>query len=112
MKINGNWRNWFTCRKDFDECPLCDDGQTASYVCAYTVIDHSKFTDKQGRERKNEKKLLIVKSTVMPKIARRRQALDGDLTYACLQFHRDKADEGQHRGKTSSSSRSSPARKS
>lgn len=93
LKLNGRWTNWFTCRKDFDECPICDDGKTPSYVCVYTVIDHSEYTDKTGVVHKNQKKLLVTKSGVQPKLARRKEALEGDLTYAVIQFSRDKREE-------------------
>lgn len=94
LYLNGRWTNWFTCRRDFDECPICDSGKHPSYVCVYTVIDHSEYVDKKGVVHKNEKKLLVTKSGVQPKIARRKQALEnGDLTFSVFQFTRDKREE-------------------
>lgn len=94
ISVDGDWRNFFTCRKDFSECPLCEEGYKASYVAVYTVIDHSKYTSKKtGKEYKNKKRLLVAKQSVINKLARRRQSLDGDLTYAVLEFTRDKREE-------------------
>ena len=93
LKINGKWGNHFTCRKDFSECPLCDSGDRSGYVCAYTVIDHSEYETKNGRKVKNQKKLLVVRPAVMNKLARRREALEGNLTYGLFLFSRDKKEE-------------------
>ena len=94
LKINGKWGNFYTCTKDFSECPLCDSGDRSGYVCAYTVIDHSEYTSqKTGRIIKNQKKLLVVRPSVMNKLARRRESLEGNLTYGVFMFTRDKKEE-------------------
>jgi len=94
IKLNGSWRNWFTCRSEFSECPLCESGDRPSYVCAYTIIDHSKYTSKKtGKEVANVKKLAVFKSTVHNMWARRKsQDCDGDMTYCLFNIHRDKAE--------------------
>ena len=94
LKLNGRWGNFYTCLRDFSECPLCDSGDKAGYVCAYTIIDHSEYTSqKTGKVIKNQKKLLIVRPAVMNKLARRREALEGNLTYGLFLFSRDKKEE-------------------
>jgi hypothetical protein len=94
LQVNGRWGNYFTCRKDFSECPLCDAGHRPTYVAAYSVIDHSEYTTKKGDVLKNQKKLLVLRPTVMNKLARRRaDQKDGDLTYYMFSFARDKKEE-------------------
>lgn len=96
LKINGKWGHFFTCRAEFSECPLCESpslNSKPSYVCAYTVIDHTGYTDKDGKEHKNVKRLLVVKPRVMDKLARRKQSMEGDLTLGCFEVSRDSADE-------------------
>jgi hypothetical protein len=93
LKINGSWRNWYTCLRDMSECPICDTGDRSSYVAAYTIIDHSKYTSKRtGKEIKNVKKLLILKSTVQAMWARRKEEVGGDLTQCVFKLFRDKAE--------------------
>jgi len=96
LKINGKWGHFFTCRSEFSECPLCDSptlNSKPSYVCAYTVIDHTGYVDNNGKEHKNIKRLLVVKPRVMDKLARRKQSMDGDLTFGCFDVSRDSPDE-------------------
>lgn len=92
LKLNGRWHNYFTCRRDFSECPLCDAGDRPSFVVAWTVIDHSKYTsERTGQTYSNKKKLLVAKQSVVMKIKRRMASkeLGGDLTYAVFAFTRD-----------------------
>ncbi len=93
LKINGKWGNYFTCLKDFSECPLCESGDRSGYMCAYTIIDHSKYETKQGKVIQNQKKLLVVRPQVMNKLARRREALEGNLQFGVFRFSRDGAQE-------------------
>ena len=94
LQIGGKFFNFFTCRADFSECPLCEAGHGKSYVAIYTVIDHSTFVSKKtGKEYKNTKKLLVAKKAVQTKLARRRESLDGDLTHAVFSFSRDASKE-------------------
>ena len=81
LNLNNSWLNWFTCLSDFDECPLCEAGIPYSYVCAFTILDHSKFTTKKGETVTIRKKLLVVKGTVRSKIMKQKQYRDGDLTF-------------------------------
>lgn len=61
INIGGKWFNYFTCLKDFDTCPLCESGDKPAYAVVCTVIDHRKYTDSEGKERVNEKKLFVAR---------------------------------------------------
>jgi len=94
--LRGKWNNHFTCRKDFDNCPLCDAGDTPSYVCAFTVIDHSKYISKKSKkEIKNTRKLMVLKPRAFNKLKKRRDGdkLKGDLKYALFELSRTSSDE-------------------
>lgn len=76
LQINGNWKNWFTCPGD--GCPLCASGDRPSLVAAFTVIDHSEWTDKKGKVHKDELKLYMAKTKVN-KILRKMMKKKGSL---------------------------------
>jgi len=78
LKINGNWRNWFTCIGE--GCPLCEAGDRPYLGAAYTVINHKEWTDKKGGVHKDEINLLVVKpaiNVILRKAAARRNGLRG-----------------------------------
>lgn len=91
IQVNNKWTN-YTCLRDFSECPICDSGDRPGYVCAYTVIDHSRYEGKNGIVQ-NTKKLLVVRPAVMNKLARRRETLEGNLAYCVFLFSRDSKNE-------------------
>ncbi len=94
MKVDGRWGNFFTCLRDFSECPLCETGDRSYFVMAWTIIDHSKYiSERTGREYRNTKKLFVAKSAVVNKLVRRREAAGGDLTGCVFEIHRDKKEE-------------------
>lgn len=83
LKQNGHWRNWYTCLKDISEdgaCAACDSGANYSYICAFTIIDHTKFTTKKGTKVVASKRLLVLKSTARNKVLKQKERRDGDLT--------------------------------
>ncbi len=61
VHMNGNWRNWFVCIGEDEPCPICEGGDTASLVGAFTIIDHTPYTDKNGKDHKDEIKLFVAK---------------------------------------------------
>jgi len=61
MELNGHWRNWFLCTQDNEPCPLCEQGDTPSLVAVFSIIDHTQFTDREGKVRKDEPRLYVVK---------------------------------------------------
>lgn len=69
VKINGDWRNWFTCLKEngiSKRCPLCQHGEyKAYYVGALTIIDRSSYENKKGEQITDSKRLLMAKSEML-----------------------------------------------
>jgi hypothetical protein len=59
----------------------------------YTIIDHNKYETKAGDIIEHQKKLLVVRPTVINKLARRRESVGGDFTYCVFTFARDKKEE-------------------
>lgn len=89
----GSWLNWETCIQDIgeEECPFCEDGVRIYYECVFTVIDHARYESKKtpGKIITNTKKLLVLRSTARKKILRKKEQLEGNLTYAKFSTHRD-----------------------
>jgi len=86
LKLNGHWRNWFTCIEGLvidgkkQSCPLCAAGENPSLMAAYSVIDHTEFTDKKGNTRSKEVRLFVCKSQVqgaLKKAAKKKKGLRG-----------------------------------
>jgi hypothetical protein len=78
LKMNGHWRNWYTCIGE--GCPICAQDNRPNLMAAYTVINHAEFTDKKGNVRKDETNLLMVKpaiNKILRKAASRRGPLRG-----------------------------------
>lgn len=66
--LGGSWKNWFTCLQPMGvKCPLCiwaqdHDGQfSRAKVAACSIIDTHEFKDREGKTRKNLKKLMVCK---------------------------------------------------
>lgn len=96
LHLNGSWRNWFTCiqgmpvldeegnpvtdeegRQVKQVCPLCKGGDKPALVAAYSVIDHSEWTSKDGTVHKDERKLYVVKSKVLKVLRKAAAKKDG-----------------------------------
>lgn len=95
--IGGNWQNYETCLSDFDNCPLDEAGMKPSYVVAASIIDHTEFVLKRGPNAgtviKNQKRLIVFKSTARLKILKQKERRDGDLTYCQFEATRYTAKE-------------------
>jgi len=93
LKIGGDWRNWVTCLRMIGEsCPVCDVlGDKPYTVGFYTILDLSEFTDRQGQQRKNEKKLLPAKFKAL-KMLKRYSQKRGGLQYCVFDVTRSSAD--------------------
>jgi hypothetical protein len=52
--MNGHRRNWFLCTQEQEPCPICEaassGGERAQYVGYLTVIDHSEYKVKSGKD--------------------------------------------------------------
>ena len=80
IKMNGSWQNWFVCVSESEPCPLCEDGDKASLVSLFTIIDHSEFTTKDGAAHSNQRRLYPVKGDTfkrMQKLASKQGGLAG-----------------------------------
>ncbi len=79
LKINGNWLNWFTCRRILGEpCVICDElRDTPSTVGFYTILDLSEYTNKKGEIVKNRIKLFTPKFKALQVIKRHSQKRGG-----------------------------------
>jgi hypothetical protein len=87
MKI-GQQYSTFTCIQGIDVCPLCLQGERASFVMAGTVIDHSKWTDKQGAVHQNEKKVIVFKGKAKTAILRQIEKYGGDIKHMVFEVER------------------------
>lgn len=95
FKVGGSWKNWETCITDIGEedCPLCESGLTASYVCVFSIIDLSKYTDKRGNKVTAMKKLLVLKSMARVKVLKQKERREDNLTGCVFEVTRFKASE-------------------
>jgi len=89
----GSWLNWETCIQDIgkEDCPFCENGIRTYYECMFSVIDHASYESKKtpGKIITNSKKLLVLRSTARKKVLRKKDQLEGDLTFARFSTHRD-----------------------
>jgi hypothetical protein len=77
-KMNGEWKNWFTCLKpvypdDIACCEILGKNYPAYYVGFYTVIDCSEWTDKKGNKYQYEVKLFPAKLKTLKRFQLRLQ---------------------------------------
>lgn len=97
LYIGGSWQNYETCLSDFDNCPLDEAGLKPSYVVACTIIDHTEFVLKRGPNAgtliKDQKRLLVCKSTARLKLLKQKERREGDLTYCQFEATRYTAKE-------------------
>jgi hypothetical protein len=80
MFLNGSYQNYFICTQDSEPCPLCQGGDKPYLAGALTIIDHDKYTAKDGTVYEDQIKLFIAKrGTVkqLQKIAAKRGGLTG-----------------------------------
>lgn len=77
-KMNGEWKNWYTCGKEvYDEAACCEllnpSGYKPYYVGFYTVIDCSEWVDKKGNKYQYELKLFPAKLKTLKRLEMRRK---------------------------------------
>lgn len=93
-KQGTSFRNWGSCLKPLGEsCGYCEQDMTRYTAAAFTVVDCSPWTDKDGNEHKFTKRLFIAKSGVWEKIERERRLLaedDNKLRGAAFRIFRGK----------------------
>jgi len=88
LRVDGKFGNFFTCVKDFDTCPICEDGDTPGYVVVATVIDHTVWEDKDGKKHRNQKKLFVGKGKARQALLRQIERRDDDLKYCVYEMSR------------------------
>lgn len=81
--------NWYTCLGDAgpESCPLCMYGDRPYYVGMFSVVDLEPWTDKNGTERKNVKKILAAKKEQL-KVFRSKLEARGSLAGCIYSFFR------------------------
>lgn len=77
LQINGSWKNWFICTQDKEDCPLCEDGGKPALVAVFTVIDHNKWKDRNGKEYVNQKRLFVCKRDTLKRLQKLAMKRDG-----------------------------------
>ncbi len=73
LKINEKWKgNEHTCRKGIGDsvCPLCQSGANRYYVGFLTILDHTGFEDKEGKQHTNLRRLFPMKSDTLNRFAK------------------------------------------
>jgi len=62
----------YICTSGNEPCPFCHNGDKASFVAAFTIIDHQEYTIKKGNRQgqvvKDERKLYIAKRQTIGKL--------------------------------------------
>lgn len=79
LKLNGHWRNFFVCLGKA-HCPICEQGDYYSQVFLFTVLDHTKYTDRNGKRHQHERRLFVAKRDTykrLQKIALKHGGLTG-----------------------------------
>ena len=81
LNMNGRWGNFFICTQEVEPCPICEGGNTPSFVAVLTIIDHTEFVSKKdGMVKKDQLRLFYAKRDtvkLLQKIAGKRGGLAG-----------------------------------
>jgi hypothetical protein len=88
IKLAGKFNNFFTCLKEIDTCPNCEDGDNPSYVCVGTCISHREWKDKEGKLHKNEKMLFVSKGRARQRLMKQIERREGDLKFCVYEMAR------------------------
>jgi len=87
-----------TCISDVETCPLCEAGNTPSYVRAGTIINHNEFRAKNGNVYKNQKQVIVFKSIAKKVIAKLAKNNNKTLQYAVVEVERTDAPKSLQSG--------------
>ncbi len=103
VRLNGDWRNWFTSLKwcGIEPDPLLEfteeTGMFKRYnAFVFTVIDTHEFTDRNGNKRKNLKKLFLAKkdtAEILKRLYLKRVDNDEGLRGAMFDVYRTNSDK-------------------
>lgn len=79
LKINGKWDNIVSCCEEEPD-PLQEAGQEPYLAQVFTIINHTPYTDRNGKTHKNRKQLFVATRQTMKrlqKMATKRKGLAG-----------------------------------
>lgn len=93
LKIGNDFNNFFTCLVDFDVCPLCESGNNPSYEIVGTVIDHSVYIGNDGKEYRDQKKLLVCKGIARQHLLKQIARNDDNLQFCHFEISRGSGDK-------------------
>lgn len=69
VKLNGHFRNWFPCTKDMEPCPICAmPDYSPSLVAVFTILDHTKWEDKDNKTHQHERRLFACKRDTLKRL--------------------------------------------
>lgn len=98
LNRNGKWDNFYTCIEGQETadgshpaCPLCQNGERATTVFAYTVIDNQPYVNKKGETVKDIVKLFICKSKVHKLLQKQKAKRGGSLRGCVFEVSRTEA---------------------
>lgn len=97
LQINGDWRNWFTCKRLLNEpCIICEELKDNPYTVGfYTILDLTEYTIQKGARKgeviKNSVKLFTPKLKALNLIKRQSQKRGG-LELCVFDVYRSSAD--------------------
>ena len=94
-KLNGTWRNQFTCLQDVNDIvPCCEKlgPKSRYYVGYYTIVDCTENKDAKGNKYQYEIKLLPTKLKTL-QLVRRKKTDRGSLIGCMFNVHRDSQDD-------------------
>jgi hypothetical protein len=85
LKVNGDWKNWYTCRRILGEpCVICDElKDTPSTVGYYTILDLSEYKNRKGETVRNTIKLFAPKFKALQVVKRASAKRGGLAMWVC-----------------------------
>lgn len=80
--------SFYVCVSRTETCPLCEAGNFASFVGLFGIIDTTVFTNRDGKEFKNRKRIFAAKGQTIKKLAKKAIANGGSLEGVMLDVSR------------------------
>ncbi len=79
---------FYVCVSRTETCPLCEAGNFASFVGLFGIIDTTVYTNSEGKEFKNRKRIYAAKGQTIKKLAKKANANGGSLAGVMLDVSR------------------------
>ncbi len=80
--------SFYVCVSRTETCPLCEAGNFASFVGLFGIIDTTIYTDREGKEHKNRKRIFAAKGQTIKKLAKKAAQNGGSLAGVMLDVSR------------------------